>query len=521
MDVCSSTDTDTTATISSIITNNPVSATPHCRADGKQLQFNREIELLQKQLLAAITSSQQQQQQQSDDKDGTIANNGNNNSFTDATNNTRNNNNDKQSQLTSSTITQQSLTPCTCEHCQLCPVIRKLARLTSSESGTTTDGGDNNKNIPGSLTTSDVSLTALPEEFSVQKTLETLKLITNNNQQMQQEAATAEAQEIVLAQHLQEQQQADNFLAQKQRISYNNKENSNRVIEKSDKWEWDAIEKVLDSTDNDLSYSEASSKYGPTSNKHQHHRRRSSGAPLLPNSVSASDDVRGSGCLGAGVPDSSVAGNNNSACSRRNALKGDKQHNYEQHHSFFVTQALQHSSGSVAASRRAQLVENNLSDTTEIERNNRGAGTAENNGSSRGDNLLERRIPAATNIAGYSREQHLDDDDAISYDDDLQLDDEEEEGESVDEEDSDESEEEDSDNNESEDNLLCDDDSPRALDGSMSYNTSDSNRRLISVRHEDDIVASSELDSSHDEGESGAEAGGRSLGYQGSMTRKR
>lgn len=122
----------------------------------------------------------------------------------------------------------QQSTPCTCEHCQLCPVARTVARLMSSESGTT---DDNNKNIPPSMTASEASLPPLSEAYSVEETIQKIKMINNNNSQQQQDVAAAEIHDMVVAQHLQQQQQ------------YQYQQQQFQADVKNDRW--DAIEKIL------------------------------------------------------------------------------------------------------------------------------------------------------------------------------------------------------------------------------------------------------------------------------------
>ena len=243
----------------------------------KQMMFNKEMEILQSELIAAMSK----------DKDDTSPNG-----------NRIINSNSLQS------INNQSFTPCGCEHCQLCPVAKTLARLTSSESAAT---DDNNKNLTNSMTTSQGSLPQLPH--SVEETLHTLKMIANNNQQQ-------EAVDVI-------QQRPHLLLSQHKQIQHHRK--SSDSAELSDKWE--AIEKVLGDDHHQIG-----------SGDHHHfssgdHHQFSSG------------DHRSPG---------------NTMERRSTVLQGEKQPHYEPHHSFFVTQALQ------VGGRRAQVVET-LSDEEDFE----------------------------------------------------------------------------------------------------------------------------------------------------------
>jgi len=85
---------------------------------------------------------------------------------------TDNNNEDLQNPAMTNSLLQRSFSPCTCEHCMLCPVAKSIAQLSESN--------DTNKNLPPSMTTSDTSLPS--DAYSVEEALHNLAVVRNNNQ---------------------------------------------------------------------------------------------------------------------------------------------------------------------------------------------------------------------------------------------------------------------------------------------------------------------------------------------------
>lgn len=422
-----------------------VDATPH---------LNNEIELLQQELIAAISQNNGDQlQKQAPDEHSP---NGNSNSGGQFSHEIRK----------GTPVMQRSFTPCTCEHCQLCPVARTLARLTSSESGTTT-ADDTNKNLPPSMTTSDVSLSHLPESYSVEETLQTLKMLTNNNQQMQQEVAAAEVRDIVVAQQIQQQQLYHN---QQQQIHHkcqanNHLSQSSHAEAEGDKW--DAIEKVLsENIDHHFTGSPTSCKSRRCSRNESKHSSELLGQDRSTGGIDTSLN-------------SIDAGNPSNSRLRRQALEGDKQHNYEQHHSFFVTQALQ------VGTRRAQVLET-LSDD-ELRQPTEQKLPQQMNVVSLADlrsSTVHRSVHMAQHAMLDSSElEHLDYDDEDDEDLDDDLDD-------------DDVSDDDDDANDAVDCDAEDDDDDLKVNAGMDNNFDIVNHHL-QLRHDD--VASSELDSSHED----------------------
>lgn len=415
----------------------------------QQQHFNTDIDQLQKELIAAISKSNIQKQE--DAKNDDISPNGNNNSTK------------LPASVSHVPLMQRSYTPCNCEHCQLCPVAKTLARLTSSESGNTT-ADDNNKNLPPSMTTSDISLPALPETYSVEETLQTLKMINNNNQQ---EAAAAEIHELVIAQQMQQQ-----YHSQPSNLQLNS--HSQPFSQESEGDKWDAIEKVL-SENIDLSYSGS-----PTSCKS---RRKSNMKVPIGNHSHATANLER---RGSATSNSSSQHESTNRRLRRQVLEGEKQHNYEQHHSFFVTQALQ------VGARRAQLIEA-LSDEEGDSREQAGLQPTELRRSllsRHQDRLLQRRSRDA---------KELND---LSFPTDLRHDDEDENGD-VDDSDEDEDyvDDDDEEDIENEEDIINQEEicheNEEAIGAEHGIDTDFDMIDRRGLRNDD--VASSELDSSHED----------------------
>ena len=186
----------------------------------------------------------------------------------------------------------RSFTPCTCDHCMLCPVAKNIAHLSDAAAN-----DDANRNITSSMTTSETSLPA-ENLSSVEEALHNLEIIRNNNTELHDDDDN-------IMSVVSSQPSADLLLHHNDEYLSNNSVRNERYSDSSenDGDRWEAIEKLLTENANNTTRWTGTSERGSSKFASTRSSRRR-------NSV------------------------------RKLNLEGEKQPDYEPHHSFFVTQAL-------------------------------------------------------------------------------------------------------------------------------------------------------------------------------------